>query len=96
MYAPGKRPEDVDTTMTRPPTGVPAGMPLLINDPDRRLYAGPDPSTFIWAPLPPNTVPAPLRDRVEVVQFTNRGNHLVICGVLPHFVEGMFGYVRVV
>lgn len=95
VYAPGKKPEDVDKTLTRPTLGVPAGLPL-INDPDRRLYAGPDPSTFIWASLTPGAAGAPLRDRVEVVQFAGRGNHLVICGVLPHFEEGMYGYVRVV
>jgi plastocyanin len=34
-------------------------------------------------------------DRVEVVYFEEPGTYLVICGVLPHFEEGMFGYVRV-
>lgn len=83
VYAPGKRPQDVQTDPAhlRPTTGAPAGVPL-INDPDGRVYAGLDPSLQT-------------RDRVEVVEFPETGLHLVICGVLPHFEEGMFGYVRV-
>jgi hypothetical protein len=94
VYGPRTKPDDINSALTRPTLGVPAGVPL-INDPHNRLYAGPDPSTFIWAPLPPNTVAAPLRDRVEVVQFVKRGRHLVICGVRSHFLEGMYGYVDV-
>ncbi len=94
VYAPGKKPEDVNVALTRPTTGIPAGVPL-INDPDRRLYAGPDPSTFAWTPMAPSTNPV-LRDRVEVVQFSHVGRHLVICGVQPHFaIDNMFGWVRV-
>jgi hypothetical protein len=37
-----------------------------------------------------------LQDRVEVVHFPNPGRFLVICAVLPHFNEGMTGYVRVI
>ena len=82
VYAPGKKPEDVQSNLTRPTTGTPAGVPL-INDPGGRVYAGLDPSTQP-------------RDRVEVVEFPEPGLHLVICGVQGHFVEGMFSYVRVV
>jgi len=60
-----------------------AGGPPLINDPNGRVYNGLDPS------LQP-------RDRVEVVQFDKPGLYFVICGVLPHFQEGMYGFVRVV
>jgi hypothetical protein len=81
VYAPGKKVDEVQSALTRPTTGTPAGV-LLINDTDRRLYAGPDPSLYP-------------RDRVEVVQFLERGRHLVICGVQGHFLGGMFGYVRV-
>ncbi len=81
VYAPGKTPESVDTTLVRPTTGTPAGV-ALINDPTDRVFAGLDPSTQA-------------RDRVEVVQFPTPGLHLVICGVLGHFEEGMIGYVRV-
>ena len=81
VYAAGKKPEDVDSATTTPTTGTPAGVPL-IDDPTGRIYRGLDPS------LHP-------RDRVEVVQFTKPGRHLVICGVQSHFVGGMFSYVRV-
>jgi hypothetical protein len=55
----------------------------LIDDPARRIYRGLDPRTQ-------------LLDRVEVVHFPKRGNYLVICGVLPHFVDDrMIGHVRV-
>lgn len=54
----------------------------IINDPARRIYRGVDPSLRA-------------RDRVEVVSFSKPGTYLVICGVLPHFQEGMYGYVRV-
>ena len=95
VYAPGTKPEDVNVALTRPTTGVPAGV-LLINDPVNRVYAGPDPSTIFSAPLAPNTVPPPLRDRVEAVQFPTAGRYLVICGLQPHFVtDNMFGWVRV-
>ena len=60
------------------------GIPPLINDPTNRIYRGADPRTL---PL----------DRVEAVHFPKRGRYLVICGVLPHFVnDGMFAFVRVI
>jgi plastocyanin len=58
---------------------------LLINDPDRRIYRGLDPRL-------PELV---LQESTEVVQFPKPGTYLVICGVLPHFNDGMFGFVRV-
>jgi hypothetical protein len=39
--------------------------------------------------------PSPLRDRVEVVQFNQAGRHLVICGLQTHFLDNMYGWVRV-
>ena len=58
---------------------------LLIDDPDRRIYRGLDPRL-------PALV---LQERTEVVQFPKPGTYLVICGVLPHFNDGMFGFVKV-
>jgi hypothetical protein len=93
VYAPGTKPEHIAVGLTRPTQGVPPGVPL-INDPQNRLYAGPDPSTIHGGPPTPTL---PLLDRVEAVQFTRRGTHLVICGVLPHFVnDNMYGWVKVV
>jgi plastocyanin len=56
--------------------------PGLIDDPNNRVYRGLDPR-----PLD--------RDRVEVVHFANPGRYFVTCGLLPHFNEGMNGYVNV-
>jgi hypothetical protein len=80
VYDNGTRPEDVDATITIAPTN---GGPPLIADPEDRIYRGLDPS------LQP-------QDRVEVVHFNRPGLYLVICGVLPHFQDGMYGYVRVI
>ena len=82
VYDAGTQPGDINTGLTTPTTGTPAGIPL-INDPAHRIYRGPDPTLI------------QLRDRVEVVHFANPGTYLVICGVLPHFTAGMYGFVRV-
>lgn len=93
VYAPGKRPDEVNAALVRPSQGNANGAPPLINDPVDRLYAGLDPSTVNGGPNTPRN----LQDRVEVVQFTRRGRHLVICGVQPHFVnDNMYGWVNVV
>ena len=57
--------------------------PGLIDDPDNRIYRGLDPRLFP-------------QDRVEVVHFSKPGIYLVTCGVLPHFLDRMFGFVRVI
>jgi plastocyanin len=81
VYDDGTKPNDINDEMTIPPTNQPT--PLLINDPNNRIYRGLDPSTQP-------------QDRVEVVQFANPGTYLVICGVQPHFREGMYGFVKVI
>src|SRR5829696_7216596 len=80
VYDDGTRPENINPNLTIPPTNQPG--PPLINDPNRRVYRGLDPSLFP-------------QDRVEVVHFEEPGTYLVICGVRPHFIEGMYGYVKV-
>jgi hypothetical protein len=82
VYGPDVQAGDVAPAPLVATTGNPAGVPLVDN-PLNRIYRGPDPSVF-------GTL-----DRIESVHFPNRGKYLVICGVLPHFTEGMFGYVRV-
>lgn len=84
VYDDGTQPSDIDTTLTQPPANLPG--PPIINDPENRIYRGLDPSL-----LPAMSA----QDRVEVVQFSDPGKYLVICSVLPHFNEGMYGYVRV-
>jgi plastocyanin len=84
VYDNGTQPGDIDTTLTTTPANLPG--PPIINDPENRIYRGLDPSI-----LPATAA----QDRVEVVHFENPGVYLVICSVLPHFQEGMYGYVRV-
>jgi plastocyanin len=88
VYDNGTQPDDIDTTLTTPSTGTPANVPL-INDSNRRIYRGLDPSRLqLVGPLG-------LQDRLEAVTFSKPGRYLVICGVLSHFQDGMFGFVRV-
>lgn len=80
VYGDGTRPEDINVNLTVPPTN---GGPPLINDPNNRIYRGLDPSLQS-------------QDRVEVVQFAQPGDYLVICGVRPHFVnDRMYAFVKV-
>lgn len=86
IYDDGHKPSDIDLTNLVPIGG---GLPPpVINDPNRRVYRGPNP--VISGPPPVANL-----NRVEVVQFAKPGSYLVICAVLPHFNEGMYGYVRV-
>jgi plastocyanin len=61
---------------------VPPIPPGLIDDPVNRVFRG----------VNPTTVP---QDRVEVVHFAEPGLYLVICAVLPHFNDKMYGWVKV-
>lgn len=82
VYGPGKAPGDVNTGTLLPIPGLPPFLGL-IDDPAGRVYRGPTP-----AGLP--------QDRVEVVQFNQRGSHLVICSFSPHFInDNMHGWVDV-
>ena len=80
IFEAGHTPGAINAGLTIPMTGPP-GLPI-INDPVGRIYRGPDPSLL---PL----------DRVEVVQLTRPGTYLVICGFLFHFLDNMFGFVKV-
>ncbi|HET9266377.1 MAG TPA: hypothetical protein VFO14_25240 [Vicinamibacterales bacterium] len=94
VYGPGTRPDDIDITDTIPATIQPG--PPLINDATNRVYRGIDPSVLpqLQGPLQGMSQPV-LQDRVEVVHFPNPGSYLVICGVLPHFLDRMWGFVTV-
>ena len=90
VYDDGMTPEDIDRTIL-----VPNRIfgPPIINDAEGRIYRGIDP--VLRAPTGPSDTGALLMDRTEVVHFNRPGRFLVICSVLPHFAEGMYGYVRV-
>ena len=83
VYDDGTQPTDINIANTIPTTNPAPPVVPIIDDPNGRIYRGLDPT------LQPS-------DRVEVVNFSEPGTYLVICGVLPHFQEGMYGYVRVV
>ena len=61
-------------------TGPPA--PIFIDDPHNRIYRGPNPID-----LP--------GDRVESVAFPDPGRFLILCGLIFHYRDEMWGYVRV-
>ena len=106
VYGNSKRPQDIAANVTVVPQGAPAPAPPLIDDPADRVYRGIDPTVlpFLQGPaqasvLPPGTTATfqpVLQDRVEVVHFPDPGKYLVICAVLPHFKNGMYGYVNVI
>lgn len=80
VYDNGTQPGSINTSMRILPVN---GGPPLISDPNNRIYRGLDPSTQST-------------DRVEAVHFSRPGIYLVICTVLPHFVDGqMYGFVEV-
>ena len=86
VYDDGTTPADINIGNQVP---GPRFGPPIINDPNRRIYRGIDP---VISSGPP---PVLNLDRVEVVHFDKPGRFLVICAVLPHFQEGMYGYVEV-
>lgn len=80
IYEPGITPENIDASLLEP-AGVPFDFPPLINDPNGRL-----------ARVAPNFGP-PL---VWSYTFDEPGLYLVLCDVLPHFVEArMYAWIRV-
>lgn len=81
VYAPDTTIESIDESLLE--GAVPGGFPGFVNDPNNRIYRGVDPR-----PLPP--------DRVEVVSFIHPGTYLVVCGFLPHFLDNMHGYIKVI
>jgi plastocyanin len=93
VYAPGKKPGDVDQSVLLPIPGAPAVVGL-IDDPAGRVYRGLDPRAL--SPAPPAAPNLLSQDRVEVVGFSKRGTYLVICAVNVHFRDGMFGWVKVI
>jgi plastocyanin len=95
VYDDGTQPSDINPTLLIP------GAPPLIDDPNNRVYRGLSPFVLPLLQGPPQAGPGGttfqpvLQDRVEVVHFPDAGTFLVICTVLPHFMDGMVGYVKV-
>jgi len=94
VYGDGTGPGDIDVSDTVPATVQPG--PPLINDATNRVFRGIDPSVLPALQGPPQgSRPPVLQDRIEALQFAEPGRYLVICGVLPHVLVGMYGYVKV-
>lgn len=73
--------------------------PGLVDVPTKRIYRGLNPLVLNYDPtvgaVPPPPAPVAVRDRIESVNFDRPGRFLAVCGVLPHFNEGMHGFVTV-
>ena len=83
VYGNGTKPEDINPSILRDVPGAPPPFPKLIDDATNRVFRG-------IAAFPPVNV-----DRVEVVHFPEKGDYLVICAFVPHFEDGMWGWVKV-
>jgi len=94
VYDDGTQPGDINVALAPP-----APLGALIDDPNRRIYRGLSPAgvpaNFFGGGVPAAAIPAPSQDRIESVKFPNPGTYLVICAVRGHFLDGMFGFVRV-
>ena len=99
VYGPGSKLADVQAAWaTAGSPVIPIG-PGLVDFAEDRVYRGLNPFVLQYLPLPgtppPDTVGNLVVDRVESVNFKEPGRYLVVCGVRPHFAEGMHGYVKV-
>jgi hypothetical protein len=79
------------------PPGPAIILPPLVNLATDRVYRGLDPRVLYYMSPGPGGVLIPNLnlDRVEAVNFFEPGRYLVVCGVRPHFDEGMHGFVNV-
>ena len=89
---------DLQAAAKNPANHLP-GVPPLLEHPQGRQYRGLDPrALFYLTPDPANAasmIPLLVQDRIEGVNFAHAGRYLVVCGVVPHLLEGMHGYVNV-
>lgn len=73
-------------------------LPPLVDYATGRVYRGLNPFALQYLPLapaPPDTPNNMVVDRIEAVNFKTPGRYLVVCGIVPHFNGGMYGYVNV-
>ena len=99
IYGPGSKLEDVQAAWVLAGSPfLPPVPPGLVDFAEDRVYRGLNPFALQYVPLAPppaDTNGNLVVDRVESVNFKTPGRYLVVCGVRPHFIEGMHGYVRV-
>jgi plastocyanin len=98
----GLKLEDFPRPLAAPDPRVIPGPPGpgLVSIPEDRIYRGLNPfalnyATFSTSGGVTSVTPLANLDRVESVNFPTPGRYLVICGVLPHYNEGMHGFVKV-
>ena len=89
----GRELADVQAAWAAAGNPVIPGLPPLLEYATDRVYRGMDPRVLQY--LPVAGLANPVVDRIEAVNFAVPGRYLVVCGVVPHFVEGMHGYVNV-
>jgi plastocyanin len=94
IYDNGRDLADVQSGAATSGTLIP-GVPPLIEYATDRVYRGLDPRVLQYLPVAGVATPNIVQDRVESVNFAKAGRYLVVCGVAPHFNEGMHGYVNV-
>ena len=85
VYLPGRSNEDIVV----PPTG------LFIDDLTDLYYRGIVPAGGPPPGIPATTNPSNASNRTEAVSFSEPGTYLVICNVRPHFLDGMYAFVKV-
>ena len=96
IYAPGRELAEVQAAafgLNLPPAPPLPPLPPLVNYTTDLVYRGQDPRALHYVPLA--AAPTVALDRIESVNFKEPGRYLVVCGVRPHFDEGMHGYVNV-
>ena len=98
IYADGTEFEDLRAAyiVAGSPVVAGPGVPPLIEYSMGRVFRGLDPRALTYAV--PVTSPPTVnlnQDRIESVNFKEPGRYLVVCGVQPHFLEDMYGYVTV-
>lgn len=86
VYHPGVGPASI---------ALPPATALFINDTKNLFYTGIAPA---GGPPPGTAVtgnPSNASNRTESVSFPEVGDYFVICNVRPHFVDGMYAFVKV-
>jgi hypothetical protein len=84
IYGPGTTLASIARNIIQATAGPPP-FPGFIDDPVNRIYRGLDPRIFL-----------PAQDRLEIVSIATPGTYLVVCGLVPHFDEGMHAWIKVV
>ena len=86
VYHPGVGPASI---------ALPPASSTFINDEHNLFYRGIAPAGGPPPGTPATANPANASNRVESVSFPEAGDYFVICNVRPHFLDGMYAFVKV-